>query len=91
MNAIDGMMQQLEKSGKLAKAKAFLVGNFTNIDDIEDPWGVTPQDLIKRYTDKLNVPVIFGFPAGHGRPNFAMYTGREVTVTVDENGAEIAF
>ena len=91
MNAIDGMMQQMEKSGKLAKAKAFLVGNFTNIDDIEDPWGVTPQDLIKRYTDKLNVPVIFGFPAGHGRPNFAMYTGREVTVTVDENGAEIIF
>ena len=91
MNAIDGMMQQMQKSGKLAKAKALLVGNFTKIEDIEDPWGVTPNDLIKRYTDKLNVPVIFGFPAGHGRPNLAIFMGREVTVTVDENGAEIVF
>lgn len=91
MNAIDGMMQQMEKNGKLAKAKAVLVGNFTKIEDIEDPWGVTPQELIKHYTDKLEVPVIFGFPAGHGRPNLALYMGREVTVTVDENGAEIIF
>ena len=48
MNAIDGMMQQLKKSGKLAKAKALLVGNFTNIDDKEDPWEVTPEDVIKQ-------------------------------------------
>lgn len=91
MNAVDGMMQQLKKSGKLDKAKAILVGNFTRIDDTEDPWEVTPQDLIKRYTDELDVPVIFGFPAGHGRPHLALFMGREVTVKVDENGAEIIF
>ena len=91
MNAIDGMMQQLEKSGKLAKAKAVLVGLFTRIEDIEDPWEITPQELIKQYTDKLSVPVIFGFPSGHGRPHLAMYMGREVTVNVNENGAEIIF
>lgn len=91
MNAVDGMMQQLKKSGKLDKAKAILVGNFTRIDDIEDPWEVTPQDLIKKYTDELDVPVVFGFPAGHGRPHLALFMGREVTVKVDENGAEITF
>ncbi len=91
MNAIDGMMQQLKKSGKLDRAKAVLVGNFTRIEDIEDPWGVTPQELIKRYTDELDVPVVFGFPAGHGRPNVAIFMGREVTLKVNENGAEIIF
>lgn len=91
MNAIDGMMQQLKKSGKLDRAKAVLVGNFTKIEDIEDPWGITPQELIKKYTDELNVPVIFGFPAGHSRPNLAIFMGREVKIKVDQNGAEIIF
>ena len=91
MNAVDGMMQQLKKSGKLDKAKAVLVGNFTNIDDKEDPWNVTPQDLIKRYTDELEVPVVFGFPAGHGRPNLAIYMGREVKLSVREDGVDLTF
>ncbi len=91
MNAIDGMMQQLKKSGKLDKAKAVLVGNFTNIDDKESPWNVTPQELVKRYTDELDVPVVFGFPAGHGRPNLAIYMGREVKLSVKEEGVDITF
>ncbi len=91
MNAIDGMMQQMKKSGKLAKAKAVLVGNFTRIEDKEDPWEVTPQELIKRYTDELDVPVVFGFPAGHGRPNLAIFMGREVKLSVKENGVDITF
>ena len=91
MNAIDGMMQQMKKSGKLAKAKAVLVGNFTNIDDKEDPWNITPQELVKRYTDELDVPVVFGFPAGHGRPNLAIFMGREVKLSVKEDGVDITF
>jgi len=91
MNAVDGMMQQLSKSGKLGRAKAVLVGNFTNIEDKEDPWGITPQELIKQYTDKLDVPVVFGFPAGHGRPHLALFMGREVNLSVEEGGVEINF
>ena len=91
MNAVDGMMQQLKKSGKLGKAKAVLVGNFTNIEDKEDPWNITPQELIKRYTDELDVPVVFGFPAGHGRPNLAIYMGRNVQLSVREDGVDITF
>ncbi len=91
MNAIDGMMQQLKKSGKLDRAKAVLVGNFSNIEDKEDPWNITPQELIKRYTDELDVPVVFGFPAGHGRPNLAMYMGRDVKLSVREDGVDITF
>lgn len=91
MNAVDGMMQQLKKSGKLDKAKAVLVGNFTNIEDKEDPWNITPEELIKRYTDELDVPVVFGFPAGHGRPNLAIYMGRNVKLSVREDGVDLTF
>ena len=75
----------------VTKAKAVLVGKFTKIDDTEDPWGITPEELIKKYTDELDVPVVFGFPAGHGRPNVAIFLGRQSTVKVNENGAEIIF
>ena len=91
MNAVDGMKQQLKMSGKLGKAKAVLVGNFTNIEDKEDPWGITPQELIKQYTDELDVPVVFGFPAGHGRPHLALFMGRQVELSVEEGGVEIKF
>ena len=91
MNAVDGMMQQLKKSGKLGKAKAVLVGNMTRIRDDEDPWNITPQELIKRYTDELDVPVVFGFPSGHSRPNYAIYLGREVHLSVREDGVDLKF
>ena len=84
-------MQQLKKSGKLGKAKAVLVGNMTRIRDDEDPWNITPQELIKRYTDELDVPVVFGFPSGHGRPNYAIYLGREVSLSVREDGVDLKF
>lgn len=91
LNAVDGMMQQLKKSGKLDKAKAILVGNFTDISDKEDPWNITPEELIKRYTDELDVPVVFGFPAGHGRPHLAIYMGRNVQLSVREDGVDLTF
>ena len=91
MNAIDGMMQQLKKSGKLDKAKAVLVGLFTDIADDDNPWNITPEEIIKRYTDELDVPVVFGFPAGHGRPNLAMYMGRHVQLSVREDGVDLTF
>jgi Uncharacterized proteins, homologs of microcin C7 resistance protein MccF len=91
MNALDRFLQQLKKSGKLDKVKAILVGNFTRITDKEDPWGIKPYDLVKTYTDELNIPIVFGFPSGHGRPNYAIYIGREVTLNVNESGADIIF
>lgn len=91
MNAVDGMMQQLEKSGKLSQVKGMVIGNFTRITDDEYPWGITPYDVIKHYTEKLNIPVAYGVTAGHGRPNHALYLGRKVTLKVDESGSEIIF
>lgn len=91
MNAVDGMMQQLEKSGKLSQIKGLVIGNFRGITDNEYPWGITPYDVIKHYTDKLNIPVAYGITSGHGRPNYALYLGRKVTLKVDESGSEIIF
>lgn len=91
MNTIDRYMQQLEKSGKLALVKGVIIGGFTRIKDDEDPWGISVYEMIKHYTDKLNVPVAYGFPAGHMRPHKAIYFTRTVTLNVTEQGTELIF
>lgn len=91
LNDVDRFMQQLKKSGKLGKVKAMLVGSYRKVVDDEDPWNLTPYELIKTYTDELDIPVIFNYPAGHGRPHYATYIGGPVKVTVNENGGKIEF
>ncbi|CDN32890.1 Muramoyltetrapeptide carboxypeptidase [Mucinivorans hirudinis] len=88
---IDRMMQNLERSGKLKRAKAILVGQFTDISQLERFDVKSAEELIKNYTKKYNIPVIFGFPAGHDRPNLAIYLGRKVRVTVTNEIANIEF
>lgn len=91
MNTIDRYMQQLEKSGKLNMVKGVIIGGFTRINDDEDPWGIPVYQMLKHYTDKLDVPVVYGFPAGHQRPHKAMYFSRTVQLIVNEQGAELIF
>lgn len=91
LNDVDRFMQQLKKSGKLGKVKAMLIGSYRRVTDDEDPWNLTPYELIKTYTDELDIPVIFNYPAGHGRPHYATYIGGPVKVTVNENGGTVEF
>lgn len=91
MYRLDRMMQQLARSGILARCKAILVGHFTDMIG-QKHFGVTdPRDIIAQYVRPLGIPVVFGLPAGHEDPNTALYMGREVTVTVGDAGATIEF
>lgn len=91
LNDIDRYMQQLKKSGKLDKIKALLVGSFTKIRDDQDPWNIGAYELIKMYTDELDIPVVYKYPAGHSRPNYAQYLGRKVKIKVSQDGASVEF
>ena len=91
MYRLDRMMQQLERSGILAKCKAVLVGHFTDMLG-QKHFGVwDPCDIIAAYVRPLGIPVVFGIPAGHEDPNVALYMGREVAVTVNDAGASVEF
>lgn len=91
MYRLDRMMQQLARSGRLARCKAILVGHFTDMAG-QKHFGITdPYDIVAQYVRPLGIPVVFGLPAGHEDPNVALYMGREVTVTVGDTGAGIEF
>ena len=88
---IDRIMQSLARSGKLENLRAVVVGHFSEMLGMEKFGVADACAIISSYTRPLGIPVVFGFPAGHEDPNLAIYLGRRVTVSVDEEGARMEF
>ncbi|MDR0729278.1 MAG: LD-carboxypeptidase [Prevotellaceae bacterium] len=87
---IDRMMNNLQRSGKLRRVAGVIVGQFTNIKkDPIMPFSKEVYKLLAPYLSHLAVPVCYGFPAGHGEPNYALYLGREVVLEVSGKRAPI--
>jgi muramoyltetrapeptide carboxypeptidase len=81
--AIDRMMLQLQRSGKLQKIKGLILGYFTNTKDHDTPFGASACEIISTYVQGLDIPVCVGFPAGHEEPNLSLVFGKPVTLTCD--------
>jgi muramoyltetrapeptide carboxypeptidase len=78
---VDRMLSGLLAGGHLAKASAVLVGDFT--DCAPGPDGITVEQVLLERLAGLGVPVLTGFPVGHGRRNEPVVLGREVEVDAD--------
>ncbi|MDR1343187.1 MAG: LD-carboxypeptidase [Prevotellaceae bacterium] len=88
---LDRMALNLALSGKLGKIKALLVGGMTNMKDNATPYGKSAYEIIYEHARQLNIPVAFGFPAGHQTPNMALSLGRRVQLTVSSARAELRY
>jgi muramoyltetrapeptide carboxypeptidase len=71
----DRMLQQLKRSGKLAKLAGLVVGGFTDMKDTERPFGQTVYEIIRDAVAEYDYPVCFGFPVSHGKENYALKHG----------------
>jgi muramoyltetrapeptide carboxypeptidase len=93
---LDRMLWGLYRSGILSNVKAIVCGGFTQMKDntkafgfpSENPWGADESAIIRGLAERLQVPVVFGFPAGHLSDNRAFYLGQMVTLT-SQNGYPI--
>lgn len=81
---VDRMMMQLKRSGKLERLAGMVVGSFTKMKDNKVPFGMSALDIIKDAVKEYKFPVIFGFPAGHGKQNYPLILGRKVSLNVDK-------
>ncbi|MDR0566140.1 MAG: LD-carboxypeptidase [Prevotellaceae bacterium] len=81
---LDRMMLNLALSGKLGKLSALLVGGMTEMKDSAGGYGKSAYEIISEHARPLNIPVAFGFPAGHQDPNVALCMGREVLLEVSD-------
>lgn len=79
---IDRMLLNLKRSGQLRGLKALLVGDFTDIEDTERPFGQTLEAIVLDKVKEYDFPVAFGFPAGHDTVNFTLMLGAQYRLEV---------
>jgi muramoyltetrapeptide carboxypeptidase len=49
------------------------------------------EAMIRQYLVKYNIPLLCGFPAGHGEVNLPLVMGAPVTIDVRVDGATLQF
>ena len=88
---IDRMMQQLKRAGKINSIKGLIVGGLSDMKDNDIPFGKSAEQIVAEYAKELNIPVAFGFPAGHIEDNRALIMGAEVALEINTNETILNF
>jgi muramoyltetrapeptide carboxypeptidase len=81
---IDRMLMNLLYGNKLSGLKGVIVGDMTDMKDNITPFGKNAYEIIDSFVKKLNIPVCYGFPAGHGSINKPLIMGRKILLEVGE-------
>lgn len=89
---IDRLLSQLAAAGKFDDLKGVLVGNFTRIlgvpgDDAQAQGLLYP--LILDQFRSRGIPVLAGWPSGHGDPNLTLPLGAQVTLDTARGGLRL--
>lgn len=87
---IDRMMMNLKFGGVLSRLAGIIVGYFTDTKIPASPFGKDAYGIIREAVEGLNIPVVFGFPAGHELPNYPLIMGGEITMSVSDRLVEIS-
>lgn len=88
---IDRMMLNLSRNGVLQQLKGIIVGSMTKMNDNNIPFGKSAQEIIAHYTNRLNIPIAYDCPVGHGFENLCLTLGAEIRLHVDENKISIEY
>ncbi len=73
--AIDRMLWQLKRAGKLAELSGLIVGGFSDTKDTIRPYGAAVYDIIREVVKEYKYPVCYGFPVSHEKENVALKVG----------------
>ncbi len=82
---IDRMMMNLKYGNKLMELKGVIVGEMSEMKDNTIPFGKNAYEIIADVLSEMDIPVCFGFPAGHGKKNWPLILGREVILEVGKS------
>ena len=89
MHNIDRQMRILQMNGVLDRCKGIILGEFTDCgkEFTYESVEAMLHELLKDY----NIPVLCGFPGGHGDVNLPLVMGANVTIDVRNDGATLQF
>ena len=94
MHNIDRQMRILQMNGVLNRCKGIVLGEFTDCGtEFKDANGetISVEAMLHSLLEPYNIPVLCGFPAGHGDVNLPLVMGAPVTLDVRQDGATLQF
>jgi muramoyltetrapeptide carboxypeptidase len=89
MHNIDRQMRILQMNGILKRYKGIILGEFTDCgtEFTYESVEAMLHEMLKEY----HIPVLCGFPGGHGDINLPIVMGAPVTIDVRNDGATLQF
>lgn len=94
MHNIDRQMRILQMNGVLDRCKGIILGEFSDCGtEFKDKSGKTMsvEAMLHGILAPYKIPVLCGFPAGHGEVNLPLIMGAPVTIDVRSTGSTISF
>jgi len=94
MHNIDRQMRILQMNGVLDRCNGIILGEFTDCGtEFKQPDGTTisVEAMLHEMLKDYRIPVLCGFPAGHGDVNLPLVMGAPVTIDVRGDGATLQF
>ncbi len=94
MHNIDRQMRILQMNGVLDRCNGIILGEFTDCGtEFKDADGqtISVEAMLHELFETYRIPVLCGFPGGHGDVNLPLVMGAPVTIHVQESGASIEF
>lgn len=89
MHNIDRQFNILVMNGVLDRCKGVILGEFTDCGSEFTYENV--EAMLGNYLKGYGIPVLCGFPAGHGDVNLPLVMGASVTIDVRNDGATLSF
>jgi muramoyltetrapeptide carboxypeptidase len=83
----DRLLLNLKRAGKLKNLKALIVGDFTDMQDTDRPFGQGIEEIIYNIVKEYHYPLCFNFPVGHADINYTLTLGAEHRLQVNAQGA----
>ena len=89
MHNIDRQMRILQMNGVLDRCRGIVLGEFTDCgtEFTYESVEAMLHEMLKAY----DIPVLCGFPGGHGDVNLPLVMGANVTIDVRNDGATLQF
>ena len=94
MHNIDRQLRILQMNGVLDRCNGIILGEFTDCGtEFKDADGqtISVEAMLRELFEPYRIPVLCGFPGGHGDVNLPLVMGAPVTIHVQESGASIEF
>ena len=89
MHNIDRQMRILQMNGVLDRCKGIILGEFTDCGNEFTYESV--EAMFNKMLKAYDIPVLCGFPGGHGDVNLPLVMGSNVTIDVRTDGATLQF